>query len=83
MSTIMRALAALAISAVMTAPGASAEEGDYLHELQDRYRFLTPEQLLDAGYRVCAVTDAGTLSPDAAGMVMRDLESTSASPWTS
>lgn len=68
------AAAAAAVAAIVSAPGAAASEDGYLHGLQDRYRFLTPQQLLTEGYRVCAVTDAGTLSPDAAAMVMRDLE---------
>ncbi|MCV7282182.1 DUF732 domain-containing protein [Mycolicibacterium flavescens] len=68
------AAAAAAVAAIVSAPGAAAQEDDYLAGLEDRYRFLTAEQMLTEGYRVCALTSAGALSPDAAAMVMRDLE---------
>lgn len=61
-----------ALGLVVAAPAAASEDA-YLRDLQDRYTFLTAEQLISEGQRVCAVTGAGALSPDAATMVMNDL----------
>ncbi|ULE34662.1 DUF732 domain-containing protein [Mycobacterium sp. IDR2000157661] len=67
------AAAALAASALATASPATAQDADYLWLLQDRYRFLTPEQLLSEGYKVCAVIEQGVGSRYAAEMVQQDL----------
>ncbi|MEO3759658.1 DUF732 domain-containing protein [Mycobacterium sp. B14F4] len=67
------AAAALAVCAVSTAAPAGAQDADYLWLLQDRYRFLSPEQLLSEGYKVCAVIDQGVGSRYAAEMVQQDL----------
>jgi hypothetical protein len=58
-------------SLAMAAP-ASADEASYL-KLQDKYVFLTDEQLLSAGYKVCQATRSGMVSPDIVNMVKSDL----------
>lgn len=76
--------------AVLFAPSAAADEAAYLDVLQDRYEFLTPQQLLAEGNRVCAAERAGVLSPGKTTMVMNDLsvgtntalEIVSAAEWT-
>ncbi len=67
------AVAATAVTAMGLAAPAGAQDADYLWLLQDRYRFLTPEQLLSEGYKVCAVIDQGVGSRYAAEMVQQDL----------
>ena len=58
--------------AVAAASPASADETDYLR-LKDRLTFLTTQQLLSEGYRVCGAIDNGMISPDAVDMVSKDL----------
>lgn len=65
--------AALVTAALANAAPAVAGDGDYLELLQDRYRFVTPQQLLAEGHRVCQVIDQGAGSNYAAEMVQRDL----------
>ena len=66
--------AALAISvAVGAAAPAAADENGYLRQLQDKYAFLSTQQLLAEGHKVCQTIDRGTLSTDATKMVQKDL----------
>ena len=51
---------------------ASASETDY-PRLKDRLTFLTTQQLLSEGYRVCGAVHNGMISPDAVNMVSKDL----------
>jgi hypothetical protein len=60
-------------AAILCAPSAAADQVEYLDKLQDKYAFLTPQQLLDEGNRVCAAERAGSLSPDKTTMVRNDL----------
>lgn len=73
MIRIIGVLSALAGAAVLSSPTAAAGEGEYLAKLQDSYAFLTPQQLLAEGERVCAAERAGVLSPGKTTMVMNDL----------
>ena len=66
-------ISALVAAAVLSAPSAAADETEYLNKLQDRYEFLTPQQLLAEGQRVCAAEQSGTLAPARTMMVMNDL----------
>ncbi|WP_006242640.1 DUF732 domain-containing protein [Mycolicibacterium tusciae] len=66
-------VSALVAAAVLSAPSAAADETEYLNKLQDRYEFLTPQQLLAEGQRVCAAERSGVLSPAKTMMVMNDL----------
>ena len=58
--------------AVGVASPAAANETDYLR-LKDRLNFLTTQQLLSEGYRVCGAVHNGMISPDAVNMVSKDL----------
>ena len=62
-------------AAVLLAPAAAADvdQGAYLDKLQYKYKFLTTEQLLTEGNRVCAAEQAGLLSPAKTTMVINDL----------
>ena len=73
MTRIIGVLGALVGAAVLSAPTATAGEGEYLAKLQYRYAYLTPQQLLTEGERVCAAERAGVLSPGKTTMVMNDL----------
>jgi len=68
----MMTVALAAGIAVGTAAPAAASESDYLR-LKDRLTFLTTQQLLSEGYRVCGAIDNGMISPDAVTMVSKDL----------
>ncbi|MCW2517068.1 MAG: hypothetical protein JWR11_6110 [Mycobacterium sp.] len=73
----MKALLAVTVAigfAIGLAPVASADEGDYLDLLQPRLTFLTKDQLLNEGYRVCRYVSVGRPSSDAIPVVMNDLQ---------
>jgi hypothetical protein len=65
-------MAAVAI-ALTVAPPASAGQAEFLHAVQYKYAFLTPQQLITAGNEVCAFTSRGGLAADAVTMVRNDL----------
>ena len=73
----VRSLIAIAATApaymVMAAAPAQADESEYLEKLVPKYVYLSPEQLLNEGYRVCRAVDSGLGSGDAIDMVRRDL----------
>jgi hypothetical protein len=64
--------------AVMAAqPPAQASESDYLAAVQPRFSFLSAQQLLAEGHKVCAAighTGNGMIAPDAVTMVYNDLQ---------
>jgi hypothetical protein len=55
------------------APAAAADSGEYLQGLAPKYAYLTPEQLLSEGTRVCKASRSGMIAPNAVVMVQRDL----------
>lgn len=59
--------------AVATAPLAGADEAGYLQRLQSTLAYLTPQQLLTEGYKVCQQNRRGHPSSDAIPMVTTDL----------
>jgi hypothetical protein len=65
--------AALTAAAFAFAPAANADQATYLR-LQERLNFLTADQLLAEGYRVCQASNSGIGSSDIVGMVYRDLQ---------
>jgi hypothetical protein len=73
-SSWLAVAALLALAVGSAAPAAADDAGDYLWLLKDRYRFLSAEQLLSEGYKVCAVIDQGVGSRYAAEMVQQDLD---------
>jgi hypothetical protein len=72
LATLLVAPAALALAAP-----AAADEAEYL-ELRERLVFLTADQLLTEGRRVCQATANGMGASDIVGMVRRDLGASSA-----
>jgi hypothetical protein len=62
----------LAAGALGLAAPASADEASYL-KLQNKFAFLTADQLLSTGYQVCQATRSGMVAPDIVNMVSQDL----------
>ena len=75
-SNLLRALFAVAATSVAFAAPASAVDDEYLHALQDSYPFLSPQQLLSEGQKICNATRGGMNSTDAVSMVVKDLQVT-------
>ncbi|MDT5340464.1 MAG: hypothetical protein QOD90_5969 [Mycobacterium sp.] len=73
----MRALSVilLAIGTAIGAapPAAAAGQADYLAQLQPRFAYLTADQLLAEGFKVCRYVSAGRATPGAVNMVQSDL----------
>jgi hypothetical protein len=68
------AAATLAIAcAIGFAPAASASDKDYLDSVVYKFAAYTPQQLLTAGYKVCAVVNANRPSPEAIPVVIAEL----------
>ncbi|OBB17728.1 hypothetical protein A5662_05705 [Mycobacteriaceae bacterium 1482268.1] len=57
----------------IAAPTAAADQDDYLYRLAPKYRFLTTEQLIDVGRRICYANHSGRASSETIVMVMKDL----------
>ena len=66
-------VASVSAFAVMVAAPAQADEATYLQRLASKYAYLSPQQLLDEGYRVCQAERSGIPSPDSVKMVYEDL----------
>jgi len=75
MKTVLVALLAAGV-AIGVAPPAAAEESAYLNQLSPRLTFLSTEQLLTEGYKVCRYVGVGRPTADAIPLVMKDLEVT-------
>jgi hypothetical protein len=73
MKTMLVAVLAAGV-AIGVAPPAAAEESAYLNQLSPRLTFLSTEQLLTEGYRVCRYVAVGRPTADAIPMVMKDLQ---------
>ncbi len=67
-------LAAVVGAGMLSAPSAAANEAEYLNKLQDKFEFLSSQQLLTEGDRVCAAEDGGAIAPDRTAMVQNDLQ---------
>ena len=65
-------IAGAAMSLVLASP-ASADAGEFLHEVQPFYNNFNAEQLLSEGLRVCMVTRSGMNAPQAVQMVQNDI----------
>ncbi|MBO0678318.1 DUF732 domain-containing protein [Mycolicibacterium sp. S2-37] len=70
--TLSAALLIGAAGSLALAAPSSADEASYL-KLQDKFVFLTADQLLSTGYKVCQATRSGMVAPDIVNMVKRDL----------
>ncbi len=73
MAHLVRALTVLFAASVIFAPQAAADQDEYLRKLQDRLPFLSSEQLLAEGTRICNATRQGTPASDVVVMVRDDL----------
>jgi hypothetical protein len=72
----MKALSVILLAigtAIGAAPPAAAGETDYLAQLQPRFVYLTADQLLTEGFKVCRYVSAGRATPGAVNMVENDL----------
>ncbi|OAN28415.1 hypothetical protein A4X20_30160 [Mycolicibacterium iranicum] len=73
----MTKIAALALGigiAVTTAPAASADQDSYLQRIEPTMTFLTRDQILTEGHKVCQFLRSGHSSSDALPMVIEDLD---------
>jgi hypothetical protein len=70
---LIAGVGAVSAFAVMAAAPAQADAATYLQQLQTRYVYLNPQQLLAEGYRVCQAERSGVNSSDVVSMVYRDL----------
>ncbi|RAV14028.1 hypothetical protein DQP55_09375 [Mycolicibacterium sp. GF69] len=66
-------LIAAAAAAVAVAAPAAADQSEFVRKLQERYVFLSAEQLISAGNKVCAATASGVPAADSVKMVRNDL----------
>jgi hypothetical protein len=73
MSLTRAAVAALAAVSLLAAPSAHADTASYLQPLHDRFTFLTDDQLMAEGNKVCQAADEGMRSADTVMMVRNDL----------
>ncbi|WP_286137664.1 DUF732 domain-containing protein [Mycobacterium sp. IS-3022] len=73
MRRIVGSLVAAAVTAVVFAAPAAADQSEFVRKLQEQYVFLTAEQLIAAGDKVCAATASGVPASDAVMMVRNDL----------
>jgi hypothetical protein len=72
----MKALGAFVLAvgiAIGVAPPAAADENNYLSQTQPKLAFLSAQQLLAEGYKVCRYISVGRPSSDAVPMVVQDL----------
>ena len=53
---------------------AAADESEYLHQVQPSYMYLSPQELLSEGTKVCQVAQTALPAPNIVGMVQRDLK---------
>lgn len=70
---IIRVVLATAAGAVVFAPPAAATHDEYSQYLQQRLVFLSEQQLIDEGYRVCAASAGGVPAGNISMMVVDDL----------
>jgi hypothetical protein len=72
MKTLISAVL-LAVGGAVAAAPAHADATKYLQMLDDKYPYLSSQQLLTEGYRVCAARNQGMIAPQAVAMVQKDL----------
>jgi hypothetical protein len=65
--------ALLAVGSLVAVAPAHADAGKYLGLLDDKYAYLSKQQLLAEGYKVCAALNHGMTSSPAVEMVQKDL----------
>jgi hypothetical protein len=72
MKTLISAVL-VAVGSVVVAAPAHADAAEYLQMLDDKYTYLSTQQLLTEGYKICAVLNQGTTSTPVVEMVQKDL----------
>jgi hypothetical protein len=70
---IVRALVVVFAASVIFAPQAAADQDEYLRKLQSQFPYLSAEQLIAEGAKVCTATRQGTPAADAVIMVRENL----------
>ena len=65
-------IAAATIGVAFAAP-AVADQSDFVRKLQDQYVFLSAEQLIAAGNKVCAAAVSGVPASDSVATISEDL----------
>jgi hypothetical protein len=70
---VIAVVVAASAFAMNAAAPAAADESEYLRLLQPKYPFLSSQQLLAEGHKVCDAMQRGMNSPDATNMVQKDL----------
>lgn len=68
-----RVLMAVVAASVAFAAPAAADQDDYVRTLQTRYVFLSEQQLVSEGSKVCNAINGGMTAADAVIMVQNDL----------
>ena len=63
----------LAVGSVVAAAPAHADAAKYLQLLDDKYSYLSEQQLLAEGDKVCAALNHGTTASSLVDMVQKDL----------
>ncbi len=72
MKSVVLVMLALGM-AIGVAPSASASESTFVDRMESQFPFLTPEQLVPEGHKVCRFVSAGRPVGDAIPMVVKDL----------
>ncbi len=70
---MVRVLMVMIGAAMVFAAPAAADEEEYLKPLREQFVYLSEEDLLSAGQRVCQVVASGHPSADAVVMVRKEL----------
>lgn len=64
---------AAAAAAVAFAAPASADQAEFVRKIQSQYVFLTADQIIAAGQKICAAAASGVPASDSVMMVRDDL----------
>jgi hypothetical protein len=72
-SVPLRALIAGAATSLVLASPASADAGEFLHQVQPFYNNFSAEQLLTEGLRACKGSRSGMNAPQVVQMVQNDI----------
>ena len=73
MRHLVGVLTAMAAAAVAFAAPASADQAEFVRKIQSQYVFLSADQIIAAGQKICAATRSGVPASDAVMMVRNDL----------
>jgi uncharacterized protein YaaQ len=71
---IVRLFLCAAATSVILAPAAAATHDEYTETLQEKLVFMSEQQLIDEGYRVCAASAGGMPAGNITMMVIEELD---------